>query len=106
MAIFWQRADRRLPLQVTHPLCDHTLIAARLDAVAEIAKSTGSLGPAQAEGTFPGSGRMGGGSRSLQQNSIAGLLRTLGKMPDLERGLTRIFHRTATAAEVPTITNC
>ncbi|CAM6092495.1 unnamed protein product [Calypogeia fissa] len=90
---------RLLRYWVTHPLCDHTLIAARLDAVAEIAKSTSSLGHSQIEGTFPGSGRGGGARSSLQQSSIGGLLRTLGRMPDLERGLTRIFHRTATTSE-------
>lgn len=91
---------------MTHPLCDHNLIAARLDAVAEIAKSSCNVGHSQMESTFPGSGRGGGANRSLHQSSIGGLLRTLGKMPDLERGLTRIFHRTATAAEVPTNTGC
>ncbi|KAJ7547890.1 hypothetical protein O6H91_08G108400 [Diphasiastrum complanatum] len=95
---------------VTHPLRDRMLISARLDAVCEIADSMGSLGVSQSPGTFPGSGKGGGsvgaGSRAMVasngkngQGLLASTLFSLGKMPDIERGITRIFHRTATTGE-------
>lgn len=98
--------------QVTHPLQDEGLIAARLDAVTEIAESMGSVGVAQGHGSFPGSGRGGGnvgslsrdaageGGKNSKQGLLVSLLMSLGKLPDVERGITRIFLRTATAAEV------
>lgn len=96
---------------VTHPLQDEGLIAARLDAVTEIAESMGSVGVAQGHGSFPGSGRGGGnvgslsrdaageGGKNSKQGLLVSLLMSLGKLPDVERGITRIFLRTATAAE-------
>lgn len=97
-------------LQVTHPLQDHESIAARLDAVTEIAESMGSVGVTQGDGTFPGSGKGGGyvgllsrggvGEGGKGKGLLASLLFSLGKLPDVQRGITRIFLRTATAAEV------
>ena len=99
--------------QVTHPLQDHESIAARLDAVTEIAESMGSMGVPQGDGTFPGSGNGGGYIGSLSRGGVGeggtgkgllvSLLLSLGKLPDVERGITRIFLRTATAAEVMSI---
>lgn len=97
-------------MQVTHPLQDHESIAARLDAVTEIAESMGSVGVAQGDGTFPGSGKGGGYVGALSRGDVGeggkgkgllvSLLLSLGKLPDVQRGITRIFLRTATAAEV------
>lgn len=103
---------------MTHPLQDHESIAARLDAVTEIAESMGSVGVAQLDGTFPGSGKGGGyigslsrsgvgeGGKSTKQGLLASLLLSLGKLPDVQRGITRIFLRTATAAEVLPYVSC
>ncbi|GLJ42692.1 hypothetical protein SUGI_0885110 [Cryptomeria japonica] len=91
---------RLLKHWVTHPLCDRNTIEARLDAVSEIAESMGSSGGLQLEGTILGGGK-GGGSQGL----LASVLTSLGKMPDVERGITRIFHRSATAAEFITVIN-
>ncbi|KAG0589041.1 hypothetical protein KC19_2G287300 [Ceratodon purpureus] len=94
---------------VTHPLQDYESIGARLDAVTEIAESMGSVGAAQVDGTFPGSGKGGGyvgllsrggiGEGGKGKGLLASLLFSLGKLPDVQRGITRIFLRTATAAE-------
>jgi DNA mismatch repair protein MSH3 len=85
------------------------MIAARLEAVSEIAESLGSSGGLQLEGTVPGSGKGGGSAGAASrgwivqggfQGLLAPVLTFLGKMVDVERGITRIFHRTATTAEV------
>ena len=106
------RSNLEFLLQVIHPLLDHGLIAARLDAVTEIAESMGSVGVAQGDGSYPGSGKGGGyvgalsrgqvdsGGKGGRQGLLASLLTSLGKLPDVQRGITRIFLRTATAAEV------
>ncbi|MCL7026298.1 hypothetical protein MKW94_030901 [Papaver nudicaule] len=62
--------------EVTHPLCDRVLILARLDVVSEIAELAGTK---------------------------KDVLTTLGRSPDIQRGITRVFHRTATAAEFITV---
>ncbi|KAG6543098.1 hypothetical protein Mapa_015347 [Marchantia paleacea] len=88
---------------VTHPLCNHEHISSRLDAVTEIAESIGCA--AQTLGSFSGSGKAigkGGSTHRLShgvQGLIGAVLNVVGRMPDLERGITRIYHRTATAAE-------
>ncbi|CAN1264854.1 DNA mismatch repair protein MSH3 [Linum perenne] len=75
--------SRLLRQWVTHPLCDRNLIYARLDAVSEIVDSMSS---------------------SSVQNDLyyllSSVLTTLGRLPDIQRGITRIFHRTATPKEV------
>lgn len=86
-------------VQVTHPLCDRNMISARLDAVSEIAESMG---------THKTSGLV-----ELDNNcsdiaiiepefcyTLSSVLTYLGRSPDLQRGITRIFHRTATPSEV------
>ncbi|VVA92621.1 unnamed protein product [Arabis nemorensis] len=62
--------SRLLRHWVTHPLCDRNLISARLDAVSEIAACMGSH-----------------------------ILTAMSRSPDIQRGITRIFHRTAKATE-------
>ncbi|BBM97575.1 DNA mismatch repair protein MSH3 [Marchantia polymorpha subsp. ruderalis] len=89
---------------VTHPLCNHEHISARLDAVTEIAESVGCAAQTTT-GPFSGSSKAigNGGAINRLSHGVQGLigaaLNIVGRMPDLERGITRIFHRTATAAE-------
>ncbi|KAF9617579.1 hypothetical protein IFM89_037391 [Coptis chinensis] len=85
--------------EVTHPLCDRTSISARLDAVSEIAESM-----------TPSTKQNGGGVdnedecvahvKPLINDVLCSVLTTLGRSTDIQRGITRIFHRTATASEV------
>nr|GMC98505.1 DNA mismatch repair protein MSH3 isoform X1 [Ipomoea batatas] len=90
--------SRLLRYWVTHPLCDRSMINARLDAVSEIADSIKSSKPSH--------------NFDLDENDICvtvvhpeihhlitSVLSTLGRLPDIQRGITRIFHRTATASE-------
>ncbi|TXG70881.1 hypothetical protein EZV62_005816 [Acer yangbiense] len=91
--------SRLLRHWVTHPLCDRNMISARLEAVSEIAESMGS---------HKTSGNVGGVD---EENSdvtivepefchiISSVLTSLGRLPDIQRGITRIFHRTATPSE-------
>ncbi len=94
---------------MTHPLLDDALIKARLNAVTEIMDSMSSVGVSMGEApTFSWNGWDSGHTGALsrhQQNLgqhglLASLLMSLGKLPDVQRGITRIFLRTATAAEV------
>ncbi|CAN8230545.1 unnamed protein product [Cochlearia groenlandica] len=91
--------SRLLRHWVTHPLSDRNLISARLDAVSEIAAC------------------MGYDSSSLNSDDLneevsekpivppefyivlSSVLTTLSRSPDIQRGITRIFHRTAKATE-------
>lgn len=106
---------------MTHPLQHHEAIAARLDAVTEIAESMGSVGVAQGDGAvynkwkgggYVHRGGVGEGGKSTKQGLLASLLLSIGRLPDVQRGITRIFLRTATAAEVskqfmsPTLNIC
>ncbi|MCO5591882.1 hypothetical protein L7F22_045875 [Adiantum nelumboides] len=95
---------------LTHPLRDESLISARLEAVSEIADTMGSVGGPQHEGSFPGSGKGGGMVGALSRGRVDGITRgshgllgavlmALKRIPDVERGITRIFHGTATASE-------
>ncbi|XP_031261305.1 DNA mismatch repair protein MSH3 [Pistacia vera] len=95
LTIYGSRLLRRW---VTHPLCDRNLISARLDVVSEIAESMGSYKTSEIVG-------------GLDENSdvtivepefyyiLSSVLTYLGKSPDIQRGITRIFHRTATPSE-------
>jgi DNA mismatch repair protein MSH3 len=94
-----------LDFQLIHPLCDQSLISNRLDAVSEIVDTMGSVADNESEGSFPGSRRGGGslGSMSRGSNSksmLGVVLMALKKAPDIERGITRIFHGTANPSEV------
>lgn len=87
-------------IQVIHPLCDKNLISTRLDAVSEIAESMGSYKTSECVGELS------------EENSdvtivepqfyyiLSSVLTSLGRSPDIQRGITRIFHRTASASEV------
>nr|XP_021842365.1 DNA mismatch repair protein MSH3 [Spinacia oleracea] len=85
LTIFGQRLLRHW---VTHPLCDRNMIAARLDAVAEIAESMGGCNTTDAA-AIP----------SDVNFVLSSVLTTLGQSPDVQRGITRIFHKTATPSE-------
>ncbi|EFJ17561.1 hypothetical protein SELMODRAFT_420798 [Selaginella moellendorffii] len=78
---------RLLKYWVAHPLRDRMLISQRLDAVAEIAESIGDKG------------------RGTTVATLASTLLLLGKLPDLERGITRIYHKTATTYEFINVIN-
>ncbi|KAM1783770.1 hypothetical protein FF1_041896 [Malus domestica] len=91
--------SRLLRHWVSHPLCDRTMISARLDAVSEIAESMGSsisphnIEQLDVEDSF---------ATNLNQELtyiLSSVLTTLGRSPDIQRGITRIFHRTATPPE-------
>ncbi|KAK2973087.1 hypothetical protein RJ640_023017 [Escallonia rubra] len=90
--------SRLLRHWVTHPLCDRTMIDARLDAVSEIAEAMGSSRASQSFGSDAGDF----GITIIQPevyHLLSSVLTYLGRSPDIQRGITRIFHRTATAAE-------
>ncbi|XP_077241803.1 homolog of DNA mismatch repair protein MSH3 isoform X2 [Tasmannia lanceolata] len=87
--------SRLLRHWVTHPLCDRNSICARLDAVSEIAES---MGPYNAPGNVFEHGKEVSCGPELGC-LLSSVLTTLGRSPDVQRGVTRIFHRTATAAE-------
>lgn len=75
------------------------MIGARLDAVSEIAESmqthrTSHTSVLEMEGADVTS------SQPEIHHIIVSVLSTIGRPPDIQRGLTRIFHRKATAAEV------
>ncbi|KAG8638414.1 hypothetical protein MANES_14G026600v8 [Manihot esculenta] len=91
--------SRLLRHWVTHPLCDRNMISARLDAVSEIAESVGSYRASQNVGSIDEENS----DVAIVQPDFYSLLSTvltnLGRSPDIQRGITRIFHRTATASE-------
>ncbi|XP_054786592.1 DNA mismatch repair protein MSH3 isoform X2 [Prosopis cineraria] len=90
--------SRNLRHWVTHPLCDRTMISARLDAVSEIAESMGSCNVLK-------------NLKHVKEDSdvavvqpelsfiLCSVLTNLGRAPDIQRGITRIFHLTATPSE-------
>lgn len=87
-------------VQVTHPLCDRNMICARLDAVSEIAESMGS---SKACHIFEGGDAEDSHVTILKPEFnyiLSSVLTTLGRSPDIQRGITRIFHKTATPSEV------
>lgn len=87
-------------IQVTHPLCDRNLILARLDAVSEIAESMGlCMGP-KLESELATEKHSVAHKQSEIAEVISSVLTMLGKSPDVQRGISRIFHRTSTSAEV------
>lgn len=88
---------------MTHPLCDRNMIAARLDAVAEIAESMSSSKAGWGGDVIRGED----GLQCIEQPELnpmlSSVLTHLSRSPDLQRGITRIFYRTATVKEVATI---
>lgn len=90
--------SRLLRHWVTRPLCDRNSICGRLDAVSEIADS---MGPSKTKHVIELDKEA---SCSPNVQSKVGYLldltlTALGRTADVQRGITRIFHRTATAAE-------
>lgn len=86
-------------VQVTHPLCDRNMIYARLDAVSEIMQSMGSSKTSSDIDIDWENSDI----RIMQpevHQILSSVLTILGRLPDIQRGITRIFHRTATAPEV------
>lgn len=75
------------------------MIHSRLDAVSEIAESMGSykasqdinIGERDSDVTIV---------RPKLHQVLSSVLTFLGRSPDIQRGITRIFHRTATTSEV------
>ncbi|XP_004308095.1 PREDICTED: DNA mismatch repair protein MSH3 [Fragaria vesca subsp. vesca] len=91
--------SRLLRHWVTHPLCDRNMISARLDAVSEIAESMGS---SKACPIIEGDDAEDSHVTILRPEFnyiLSSVLTTLGRSPDIQRGITRIFHRTATPSE-------
>ncbi|XP_020222089.1 DNA mismatch repair protein MSH3 isoform X2 [Cajanus cajan] len=90
--------SRLLRHWVSHPLCDQTLISARLHAVTEIAESMGSCNSVKNLGHVEEDPDV-----AIVQPELAYILSlvltTLGRAPDIQRGITRIFHCTATPSE-------
>nr|XP_009385995.1 PREDICTED: DNA mismatch repair protein MSH3 [Musa acuminata subsp. malaccensis] len=84
---------------VTHPLCDRNSISARLDAVSEIAESMGSCKGSQVEMELGVENHSDAFRQSELSEVMSSVLTMLGKSPDVQRGISRIFHRTSTVAE-------
>ncbi|CAM8993437.1 unnamed protein product [Rhodiola kirilowii] len=86
---------------VAHPLSDRNSITARLDAVSEIAECLGTSKTLQIVDL----------GCSVKDNSdivishpkisdvLSSILTLLGRIPDIQRGITRVFHGTATPSE-------
>ncbi|XP_010537192.1 PREDICTED: DNA mismatch repair protein MSH3 isoform X2 [Tarenaya hassleriana] len=91
--------SRLLRHWVTHPLCDRNMISARLDAVSEIAACMGSHSSSQ---IIDESDKEDSGETLVRPefySLLCSVLTTLSRSPDIQRGITRIFHRTAKASE-------
>ncbi|RWR91908.1 DNA mismatch repair protein MSH3 [Cinnamomum micranthum f. kanehirae] len=91
--------SRLLRHWVSHPLRDRNLISARLDAVSEIADSMGPSRIAHHVVEFEEEAACSPVVQRKIDYLLSSALTTLGRSPDVQRGITRIFHRTATAAE-------
>lgn len=89
--------SRLLRHWVTHPLCDRNLINARLDAVSEIVESMSSSIASHNNIDWETSD-----IRIMQpeiHHVLSSVLTVLARSQDVQRGISRIFHRTATASE-------
>ncbi|CAI5989423.1 unnamed protein product [Closterium sp. NIES-65] len=97
---------------VTHPLTHLPHITLRQEAVAELLSSSPSLSSplTGVSRTFPGSGRGGGAVGAASRGAggegeggvgevVRGVLGSLARVGDVERGVTRILHKTATPNE-------
>lgn len=76
------------------------MICARLDSVAEIAESMGCYKPKPDVNEFDTRDRSEEVTWAGFSCLLSSILTNLGRFPDLQRGITRIFYRTATASEV------
>ncbi|KAK4385004.1 DNA mismatch repair protein MSH3 [Sesamum angolense] len=90
--------SRLLRHWVTHPLCDRSMIYARSDAVSEILESMGSSKASEVDFNEETSDITV--AQPEIHHLISSVLISLGRAPDVQRGITRIFHRTATASEM------
>uniref|UniRef100_A0A7N1A268 DNA mismatch repair protein MSH3 n=1 Tax=Kalanchoe fedtschenkoi TaxID=63787 RepID=A0A7N1A268_KALFE len=86
---------------VTHPLTDRNLIAARVDAISEIAASMGTSKALQNvnPGGFVEDNTATVSSHPNISYLLSSILSVLGRIPDFQRGITRIFHGTVTPSE-------
>ncbi|XP_068645425.1 DNA mismatch repair protein MSH3 isoform X2 [Aristolochia californica] len=91
--------SRLLRHWVAHPLRDRNLISARLDAVSEIAKSMGRDNDSQVVVEVDDEASCQVTRHSEIDSILSSVLTTLGRSPDVQRGITRTFHRTASPAE-------
>ncbi|KAM3730106.1 hypothetical protein ACB098_12G062400 [Castanea mollissima] len=91
--------SRLLRQWVTHPLCDRNMISARLDAVSEISESMGSSRASQNIGGLDGEDSDITIVQPEFSYILSSVLTNLGRSPDIQRGITRIFHRTAAPSE-------
>ncbi|CAA0836597.1 DNA mismatch repair protein MSH3 [Striga hermonthica] len=89
--------SRLLRHWVTHPLCDRSMIYARLDAISEILESMGSAKTSEIDLEDENSNVTI--VHPDLHHLLSSVLTTLGRGPDVQRGITRIFHRTSTASE-------
>ncbi|MCI13682.1 DNA mismatch repair protein MSH3-like, partial [Trifolium medium] len=83
--------SRLLRHWVSHPLCDQSLIAARLNAVSEIAESMGTCNGMKNLECFEEDSDVAIVQPALA-NILSSVLASLGRAPDIQRGITRIFH--------------
>ncbi|KAD2392907.1 hypothetical protein E3N88_39884 [Mikania micrantha] len=88
--------SRLLRHWVSHPLRDRNMINSRLDAISEILESMCS--PNACDGTDTNIT-----FKPKFHQLLTSVLTKLGRLPDIQRGITRIFHRTATASEFITV---
>lgn len=90
-------------IQVTHPLSDKNLISSRLDAVSEIAEFSGTSKALHNKdtGCFAKDNSVGIYSHSKISQVLDSALTIIRRAPDIQRGITRIFHGSATPSEVP-----
>ncbi|XVE64210.1 hypothetical protein DITRI_Ditri07aG0083300 [Diplodiscus trichospermus] len=91
--------SRLLRHWVTHPLCDRNMISTRLDAVSEIAFSMGSYKGSQSIVVIDAEDSDVTTLQPELSCVLSAVLTYLGRSPDIQRGITRIFHQTATPAE-------
>lgn len=91
--------SRLLRHWVTHPLCDRNTIHGRLDAVSEIIESMGSSVHAHDSDIDQERSDLTILQPEIHQ-ILSSVLTSLGRSPDVQRGISRIYHRTATASEV------
>ncbi|KAJ7969977.1 DNA mismatch repair protein MSH3 [Quillaja saponaria] len=90
--------SRLLRHWVIHPLSDRNMISSRLDAVSEIVQSMGSCKASQNLGVDDEVSDVAVAQPELSY-VLSLVLTTLARSPDIQRGITRIFHRTATPSE-------
>ncbi|KAF8077502.1 hypothetical protein N665_1032s0013 [Sinapis alba] len=91
--------SRLLRHWVTHPLCERNLISARLDAVSEIAACMGSPSSSQVSDELDEESSERKIVPPEFYHVLSSVLTALSRSPDIQRGITRIFHRTAKSTE-------